>query len=338
MMKSSLASPLVSLVAAAALIVIAPAVSAQDISRDRAPTAEKKSEAKKTTKRRTNKTAAPERKTQKRATPKSGTETPKRQKPTPVEKTTAAPGEKAEVAGTDGGARRFATPPPPAGPPPAGPPPAGPPPAGPPPAGPAAGSMSPAEERLEMATPEKERPSEQMKGAPESLEQDNQRVEPHRASGVRRARLGAVVEPVTLSTALRAIGRTTGLLVKELVEGTPAQRDGMLAGDVITAVEGRRIARPVDVLRALAGRERGKVVNVEVVRDDRPLLLRLKLDQGTTVVHPQAKSRLVRERWERRHQRRRIHRARRKMDMRRWRQDLLRRHRMQRQQLYRRGY
>lgn len=198
--------------------------------------------------------------------------------------------------------------------------------------------MSPAEERLEMATPEKERPSEQMKGAPESLEQDNQRVEPHRASGVRRARLGAVVEPVTLSTALRAIGRTTGLLVKELVEGTPAQRDGMLAGDVITAVEGRRIARPVDVLRALAGRERGKVVNVEVVRDDRPLLLRLKLDQGTTVVHPQAKSRLVRERWERRHQRRRIHRARRKMDMRRWRQDLLRRHRMQRQQLYRRGY
>ncbi|MEM9876089.1 MAG: PDZ domain-containing protein [Myxococcota bacterium] len=323
MMKSSLASPLVSLVAAAALIVIAPAVSAQDISRDRAPTAEKKSEAKKTTKRRTNKTAAPERKTQKRATPKSGTETPKRQKPTPVEKTTAAPGEKAEVAGTDGGARRFATPPPPAGPPPAGP---------------AAGSMSPAEERLEMATPEKERPSEQMKGAPESLEQDNQRVEPHRASGVRRARLGAVVEPVTLSTALRAIGRTTGLLVKELVEGTPAQRDGMLAGDVITAVEGRRIARPVDVLRALAGRERGKVVNVEVVSDDRPLLLRLKLDQGTTVVHPQAKSRLVRERWERRHQRRRIHRARRKMDMRRWRQDLLRRHRMQRQQLYRRGY
>jgi len=183
-----------------------------------------------------------------------------------------------------------------------------------------------------MVPPELEEP--EMTGAPESLEKENARSEPRldpvRPSTVRRARLGAVVGPADVPKALARLGIESGILVKELIEGTPAHLDGMLVGDIITRVEGKRIARATDAVKALSGHAPGKVAVVQVLRDGKPILLRLKLDQGTKVV----------KRSSRREDGRRLrrHHLRSRMKMRQWQRDLRRRHQLRMRQLRRLRY
>lgn len=175
-----------------------------------------------------------------------------------------------------------------------------------------------------------------MSGAPESLEHENTRnepapaVDPFRVQGVRRARLGAVVEPADIPEALAALGVASGIRVKELIEGTPAHLDGMLVGDVITRVEGKPIARATDAVNALAGHKPGEVAIVQVIRDGKPILLRLKLDQGTKVIKPSALPKARRKLRQQRHRYR--------MNMRQWRRDLRRRHQLRMRPNYWRRY
>lgn len=202
---------------------------------------------------------------------------------------------------------------------------------------------SPVEAEQAFAEPPAMIPSEleepEMAGAPGSLDEENRRIEvPAKRLDrlrvqprVRRARLGAVVERAQITDALSALGVASGIRVKELIEGTPAQRDGMLPGDIITRVEGRPIARATDAMKALSGHAPGRVVAVRVIRSGKPILLRLKLDHGTQVVKPSSSSAPSR-----------LHRLRKRrgfrVNMRQWRRNLRRRHRTHMRQLYRRRY
>ena len=85
---------------------------------------------------------------------------------------------------------------------------------------------------------------------------------------VRRAYLGIVGGTRRLSGALaERLGRPTGLEVIQLLDGSPAARAGVRAGDVIVALDGRAIAGVGDLQRSLVGDLVGRSVRATLERD-----------------------------------------------------------------------
>ena len=66
-------------------------------------------------------------------------------------------------------------------------------------------------------------------------------------------------------------------MVREATAGGPAARAGVRAGDVIVAVDGKRIAGPDDVAAAIQDKEPGESVEVELRRDGAARTLQVDL-------------------------------------------------------------
>ena len=88
-----------------------------------------------------------------------------------------------------------------------------------------------------------------------------------REGRVGRAWLGLGLQPVEIPAALReAAGRDSGLMVVGLAAGGPAERAGVLPGDILLAFDGVPVDRPRG-LAALLGAERiGREVELRVMR------------------------------------------------------------------------
>ena len=85
---------------------------------------------------------------------------------------------------------------------------------------------------------------------------------------VRRAYLGVVGGTRRLPAALAAsTGRSSGLEVVQLLDGSPAAAAGVRAGDVILSLDGRAIAGVGDLQRSLVGDLVGRSVEVTLERD-----------------------------------------------------------------------
>jgi S1-C subfamily serine protease len=85
---------------------------------------------------------------------------------------------------------------------------------------------------------------------------------------VRRSYLGIVGGTRRLSPVLAAqLGRSTGLEVIQLLEGSPAAAAGIRPGDVLVALDGRPIAGVGDLQRTLVGDLVGRRVDVTLERD-----------------------------------------------------------------------
>lgn len=88
----------------------------------------------------------------------------------------------------------------------------------------------------------------------------------------REVMLGVGVQPVTLSKDVRGAidsGQTTGLLVVELVPGGPADRAGVIVGDVLVRLDGTPLTDPRALVAALLARRAGDRVDVELLRGGR---------------------------------------------------------------------
>ena len=59
----------------------------------------------------------------------------------------------------------------------------------------------------------------------------------------------------------------TGVLVGTLDDGGPAEKAGVRVGDVLVSVDGKDVASPSDVRRALADKKDGESVRVEIIRN-----------------------------------------------------------------------
>lgn len=97
-------------------------------------------------------------------------------------------------------------------------------------------------------------------------------------SSTSRGRLG--VDVMSLTPELRkhfGAEQDRGVLVARVEPRSPAAQAGLEPGDVLTAVQGRKVADAVDVRAALADVPRGEAVAIELVRDGKPLELSARL-------------------------------------------------------------
>ena len=88
-------------------------------------------------------------------------------------------------------------------------------------------------------------------------------------------RLGLVVEEITEQLQSRW-GITGGVLVTEVVSGSPADQAEIRSGDVITLLAGSPVTSVESFERIAGGLESGKSVPVRLIRRGAPLFIGLK--------------------------------------------------------------
>jgi serine protease Do len=117
-----------------------------------------------------------------------------------------------------------------------------------------------------------------------------------RDGSVSRGWLGVQIQPVTaeISESLGLTG-TTGALVSEAQADSPAKKAGIVAGDVITAVDGKAVASTKELARIVGSIEPGKTVDVTLWRDGKSENVQIVLgelpgaDQQAKAEEPAAK-------------------------------------------------
>jgi Do/DeqQ family serine protease len=99
---------------------------------------------------------------------------------------------------------------------------------------------------------------------------------------VRRGRLGVVIQPVTSDTAA-SLGLTEvrGVVVREVEQGSPAERAGIRKGDVILAVNGTPVIDGNSFRNMIASAQPGTEVTLTVFRDGREQQVRATLEEFT---------------------------------------------------------
>lgn len=95
---------------------------------------------------------------------------------------------------------------------------------------------------------------------------------------VERGWLGVAIQPVTPDIA-ESLGLkdAKGALVATITDGSPAARSGIRQGDVVLAMDGRQIANPRDLSRAVADSKAGSQAALTVWRGDRELPLKVAI-------------------------------------------------------------
>lgn len=85
---------------------------------------------------------------------------------------------------------------------------------------------------------------------------------------VRRGRLGIIIQDVTpeLAEALE-LGTAEGAVITQVQPGSAAEDGGLMAGDIITAVDGKRISNSTDLRNRIGLTPVGETVDVSVFRD-----------------------------------------------------------------------
>jgi S1-C subfamily serine protease len=84
---------------------------------------------------------------------------------------------------------------------------------------------------------------------------------------IKRGYLGISSQLVQLPQAQRA-GRSQehGLLIVQVDEKSPAQKGGLLLGDILVAIDGRLLKDTEDLRSSLTGDRVGKTIPIEVIR------------------------------------------------------------------------
>jgi S1-C subfamily serine protease len=88
---------------------------------------------------------------------------------------------------------------------------------------------------------------------------------------VKRGMLGVQLSPLSPAIAENlGLSSNKGALVGQVVEGSPAERAGIKAGDVITSVNGKPVANAAETRNTIGMLRIGEKVNIGLVRDGKP--------------------------------------------------------------------
>ena len=97
---------------------------------------------------------------------------------------------------------------------------------------------------------------------------------------VQRGWLGVEIQPVTPEIAeLLGLTADKGALVSNAQDDGPAKKAGVVAGDVITAVDGKEVASPKELARIIGGIAPGKSVDVTLWRDGKSEVVKVDLGE-----------------------------------------------------------
>jgi serine protease Do len=95
--------------------------------------------------------------------------------------------------------------------------------------------------------------------------------------GMSRGRLGATVSALGDQLAAH-FGAKEGVLITAVADGSAAQKAGLKAGDVITAINSERVASPAQLTRALRNVADDAELTVGIVRDKKETTVKAKLE------------------------------------------------------------
>lgn len=91
--------------------------------------------------------------------------------------------------------------------------------------------------------------------------------------------LGVEMAPVTVGLAEEAdLSVDSGALIIEVVEGSPADRAGLKAEDVIVKIDGKKIADPGDAGDAIGARKPGDKIKISLARGKQTVELEVRLE------------------------------------------------------------
>jgi len=82
------------------------------------------------------------------------------------------------------------------------------------------------------------------------------------------------ISVVDLSSELRehyGVAKDSGVLVSKVAEESPASRAGIRVGDVITSIDGKKVASGWDVTHAVRAKKKDDVLKIEAMRNRAPL-------------------------------------------------------------------
>lgn len=99
---------------------------------------------------------------------------------------------------------------------------------------------------------------------------------------VKRGYLGIRTQSVELPEAARqALGSSeeNGLLVLWLEDKGPAEKAGLLVGDILVGIEGKAVSDPDDIFAALTSDTVGKTIEVKILRGGKPQSLRVTVGE-----------------------------------------------------------
>ena len=95
---------------------------------------------------------------------------------------------------------------------------------------------------------------------------------------VTRGWLGVQIQPVTAEIAENlGLNAQSGALVADVTESSPAAKAGIKTGDTVLKVDGKDIAAPRDLARRIAMLAPGKPVELDIVRDGKPVTLKVEI-------------------------------------------------------------
>jgi Do/DeqQ family serine protease len=97
---------------------------------------------------------------------------------------------------------------------------------------------------------------------------------------VQRGQLGVTIQPLTEDLASGfGLKDTDGVLVGDVVAGSPAQRAGIRPGDVIREIDGQKVPNPNQLRNKISSMRPGTEVTVTVIRDKQEQKLKVKLGE-----------------------------------------------------------
>jgi S1-C subfamily serine protease len=105
-------------------------------------------------------------------------------------------------------------------------------------------------------------------------------VDSARAGVMARGRLGVSVQELSPELA-EYFGVKSGVLVATVQKDSAAEKAGLKAGDVITAIDGHRLTSPAELIKALPTGDGSQDVNLTVTREKKELKVKATLEPAT---------------------------------------------------------
>lgn len=98
-----------------------------------------------------------------------------------------------------------------------------------------------------------------------------------------RGWLGVNIQPLTQALAKQfGIKDETGVLLVDVVEGSPAEKGGLKRGDIIIEYDKKKIENPFQFKNLVASTKPGKTVEIKIIRNGNPMTLKVTIEELPT--------------------------------------------------------